>query len=232
MQNFSCLQIRFQEIGGALEAACSDMAVDKIMNATNVKTEFHLTPFSKADACIDKCWSYGVYLPQLFVRFFKFTLQIVARLVNWSNDALSMKELPLNRMDFMALLYLDVSTVIRKIPSYGEVIREKMPKSLNTQRLIEKCFEDSETELRSCLKVIEKKWSDEIIAQTSGWTKQVADIPRLYRKTNRDAPTKPCSYVEQMLKPMLAFWATNSERIPQGTLRACLTLSISHLNRQ
>lgn len=157
----------------------------------------------------------------------------MARLVNWSRYALSAKEIATNRMDFMALLYLDVSAVVRKMPAYVAVICGKMPKQSGTEeRLIEKCFDESETELRSCLKAIEKQWSDELIAQTSGWTKQVADIPRLYRKTNRDAPTKPCSYVEQMLKPMLDFWATNSERIPRATLRDCLVLSIAHLNRQ
>lgn len=172
-------------------------------------------------------------MPQLFVRFFKLTLQIVARLVKWSNDAIETKDIASNRMDFMALLYLDVSALIAKHPFYIKTIHEKIPDHLGTQlSLIEKCFADSKSELHGCLKKIEKQWSDEIIAQTSGWTKQVADIPRLYRKTNREAPTKPCTYIEQMLKPMLIFWTDNSERIPQTTLKDCLILSISHLNRQ
>lgn len=237
IDEFACfafnLQIRFQEIGGALETICTEMSAGKIANDTSKTTEFQLKCFSKGDECITKSWTYGVYLPQLFARFFKLTLQIVARLVKWSNDAINTKDIATNRMDFMVLLYLDISTVIGKIASYIETIREKMPTSLNSQLpVIEKCFDDSKDELHKCLEIIEKQWSDEIISQASGWTKQVADIPRLYRKTNRDAPTKPCTYVEQMMAPMLTFWTNNSQRIPQATLRDCLILSISHLNKQ
>lgn len=209
------------------------MGADKIANDTSKTSEFLLKCFSKGDECIKKSWTYGVYLPQLFARFFKLTLQIVARLVKWSNDAITTKDIATNRMDFMVLLYLDISTLIDKTASYIDTIREKIPTSLNSQLpVIEKCFEDSKNELRKSLEMIEKQWSDEIISQTSGWTKHVADIPRLYRKTNRDAPTKPCTYVEQMLKPMLTFWTSNSQRISRATLRSCLILSISHLNKQ
>lgn len=35
--------------------------------------------------------------------------------------------------------------------------------------------------------------------------RQVSDLPRLYRKTNRDVPTRCSSYVEQMLRPLKSF---------------------------
>lgn len=104
---------------------------------------------------------------------------------------------------------------------------------MNTQlNLIEKCFDESRAMLTDRLKLIEGKWSEEIIAQTAGWTKQVGDIPRLYRKTNRDAPTKPCNYVEQILKPAKSFHTKNAGKIAQDTIMKCITLSFSHLNRQ
>ncbi len=34
---------------------------------------------------------------------------------------------------------------------------------------------------------------------------QVSDIPRLYRRTNRDLPSKPCNYVISMLAPITSF---------------------------
>lgn len=104
---------------------------------------------------------------------------------------------------------------------------------MNTQlSLIEKCFNETRNMLTERLKIIEKQWSDEIIAQTAGWTKQVGDIPRLYRKTNRDAPTKPCNYVEQILKPSKSFHTRNSDRIAPDIIKKCMLSSFSHLNRQ
>lgn len=227
-------QIRFQEIGGALESACSK-SVNESIESSSGNSDFHLKPFNVGYSCIKKSWSTGVYLPQLFVRFFKLTLQIFARLAKWSEEVIVTKELPsnLDRIDFLVLVYLDLTQLSKIIPKIFDSIVEQIPFSLNTELpLVEKCFDDTKKMLSDRLKQIEEKWSSEIIAQTSGWTKQVADIPRLYRKTNRDAPSKPCNYVEQLLKPVKSFNEKNSSRISSAIIRQCLILIISHLNQQ
>lgn len=174
-------------------------------------------------------------MPQLFVRFFKFTLQILSRLSKWSEEAVGTKNLPstIDRVDYLTLIYLDVNKLIEKIPGIMDCITEKIPNNLNTQLdLIEKCLDESRKMFIERRKLIEKQWSAEIIAQTAGWTKQVADIPRLYRKTNRDAPKQPCNYVEQILKPNKSFHLKNSSRISSDVIKQCMILSFSHLNRQ
>lgn len=104
---------------------------------------------------------------------------------------------------------------------------------MNTQlSQIEKCLDESRKMLTERLTQIEQQWSAEILAQTAGWTKQVADIPRLYRKTNRDAPTKPCNYVEQIVKPAKSFHAKNVSKIALPTIQQCMITSFSHLSRQ
>lgn len=191
--------------------------------------------FIKGDACIKRCWSTGVYLPQLFVRFFKFTLQILSRLGKWSEEAVATKNLPSNidRVDFLTLIYLDLNKLIEKIPGIIDCITEKVPANLSTQLdLVEKCLDESRKMLIERRKLIEKQWSNEIIAQTAGWTKQVADIPRLYRKTNRDEPKQPCNYVEQILKPNKSFYTKNSKKIASDVIKQCMVISFSHLNKQ
>lgn len=228
-------QIRFQEIGGILESACNETNGDDIILKSKANNEFNLKPFAQAHFCITKCCSHGVFLPQLFVRFFKLILQMLARLNKWSEDAIETKEINIkvNRVDFLILLYLDVMKMNSKIPLIFDKIVEKVPVSLNTQLdLVEKCFNESQNTFNGCLKKIESQWSNEIIGQTSGWTKQVADIPRLYRKTNRKAPTKPCNYVEQLLSPAESFWNKNKSNIEVDILRQCLVKSFSHLNQQ
>lgn len=79
---------------------------------------------------------------------------------------------------------------------------------------------------------IEEQWNIEMLKQTTAWTKQVADIPRLYRKTNREAPTKPCNYVEQILKPAKSFTETYSPKIAADTIQRCLIHVFSQLNKQ
>lgn len=88
-------QIRFLEIGGPLESICSETINEKHLIASDSKNSFRLNlkQFSEGDLCIETCWTCGIYLPPLFVRFFKLSLQMLARLVKWSNDAITIKKL-------------------------------------------------------------------------------------------------------------------------------------------
>ncbi|KAJ8308390.1 hypothetical protein KUTeg_013264 [Tegillarca granosa] len=46
---------------------------------------------------------------------------------------------------------------------------------------------------------------EEIILQCSAHLRQVNDIPRLYRRTNREVPSKPSTYISSLLKPLQLF---------------------------
>lgn len=47
---------------------------------------------------------------------------------------------------------------------------------------------------------IQKNIVCQISADSIVHLKQLNDIPRLFRKTNREIPTKPCGYVTMLLK--------------------------------
>ncbi|ESO93530.1 hypothetical protein LOTGIDRAFT_232605 [Lottia gigantea] len=47
--------------------------------------------------------------------------------------------------------------------------------------------------------------TSDIIKQCSVYLKQVSDIPRLYRKTNREVPSKPSNYIISLEKPLKNF---------------------------
>lgn len=222
-------QIRFQEIGGALELACNKtIDVDFI--------DGRLRPFASVSNCLNKCWSDGVYLSQIFSRFLKFTMQIYNRLCVWIDDAIKNDEPTnkmLNRIDFLITIYLDAQKTIGQSVELTKLICDKIPiHLLNEKSTIEKCLNETTRALESRLKRIESQWNREMLKQTSGWTKQVADIPRLYRKTNRDAPSKPCNYVEQILAPAKEFNRNYSTKIDSKRIQQCLTSVFSELNKQ
>lgn len=63
-------------------------------------------------------------------------------------------------------------------------------------------MEEGKGHLQDVLKFIEKKIVDLISEKSSSVVRQVSDIPRLYRRTNREIPTQPCSYVSSLLAPV------------------------------
>lgn len=63
-------------------------------------------------------------------------------------------------------------------------------------------MKESEEKFRNVLRNVELKVIDIIAEKNVPIIRQVADIPRLYRRTNRDIPTQPCSYVASLLAPV------------------------------
>ncbi|XP_063696542.1 conserved oligomeric Golgi complex subunit 2 [Culicoides brevitarsis] len=192
-------QIRFQEIGATMESVCS-----KSLNQLFVTgKDFKLQPFVTMMTSIQTSWSDGVYLPHLFNRFFKLTLQLISRLASWIDQLLEAEKFECDdqtQTGFLMLVYIDVLTLLKEFPKILELTVKKAPSNFQSQKqLLESCFNESHRNLSDRLKKIEEKVSQDLIANSSPYIKQVNDIPRLYRKTNREVPTKNCAYVDHTL---------------------------------
>ena len=68
-------QIRFQEIGGPVEEACQELF------APTSNQKFHLRASEAVMEAVDNCWKSNVFLKPLTNKFWKLTLQIIARFV-------------------------------------------------------------------------------------------------------------------------------------------------------
>lgn len=202
-------QIRFQEIGGQLETACNKVINKQIINNSN---ELKFVTFNTVISCITKCWQDGVFLPQLFNRFWKLTLQCISRITNWIDEALKQEnwiltETSLTKVDFFVLIYTDVLILLKKFPQILNLAVENCPSYFSEHKsILEKCLNDSRNGLLEKLKIIEKCVLKELIQSSIGYIKQVGDIPRLFRKTNKETPNKPCTYLENLLEPSQTFY--------------------------
>lgn len=193
-------QIRFQEIGATIESVCSKNLNQLLLSG---ESPFKLQPFVSTLTSINTSWSDGVYLPHLFSRFFKLTLQLMSRLSSWIDHVLETDKFDCEEYTqtaFLMLMYIDVINFLKEFPKILELVMKKAPKQFQSQtKLLESCFSESHNSISARLTRIEMKVAQDLIANSSPYIKQVNDIPRLYRKTNREVPTKNCAYVDHTL---------------------------------
>ncbi|XP_055851549.1 conserved oligomeric Golgi complex subunit 2 [Episyrphus balteatus] len=197
-------QICFQEIAGQFEAV-----LDPILDDSKVSDggEFHLIPFNSALKAIDRCWSDGVYLYEVFPKFFKLTIQIILRLSHWINDAITALKrkdlfLKISKTNMMVFLYADTTKFIEKLPYVLGLLSSNITENND---VLSDSMDDVKETLQVHLAEIEKALIDILTVESIESIQQVNDLPRLYRKTNRDVPTRNSGYVEQMLKPVKVF---------------------------
>ena len=105
----------------------------------------------------------------------------------------------------LILVYLDVENLLK------QDFLALLP--LNLTETAKDIFQQSLEESQTMLKMNQQKLTQLITSRVStkscAYLKQVSDIPRLYRRTNRDIPTKACTYLTSLLDPIEKFALNN-----------------------
>lgn len=94
-------------------------------------------------------------------------------------------------------------------------------------RILDSLSETSKS-LANLLPLVTKEIVNELSEQCVTHLKQVSDIPRLFRRTKRDVPTKPCSYVKSAMVPLTNFYTDYNKIIPENII-LWLELTLSSL---
>ena len=179
---------------------------------------------------ITRCWSEGVYLPEVFPKFYKLHIQIVLRLSHWISDALTLinnksglNVLQNKKTYLLVALHSDISKFLSVLPQHQELVLKSLSASIVQQKpqqltvvkdSVGKSFDDLNQTLSTHLNKIQQSLIDSLILDCGAENiKQVNDLPRLYRKTNREVPTRCSSYVDQMLKPLKSFKAEYESKL-------------------
>lgn len=234
-------QIRFQEIGGAFELSLLSPFIPPQDDTSYLLNVNYALWYS-----LTRCWTDDVYLQTLCHKFWKLTLQLLARYCSWMRSALQAETVLLNKLDITteegALFgILPNSSNTRCSKSPDRVIEKEDPEptlSVNTLVMLVHDVQMLRSEIHILFKevmlnklglkyeqseVIEAALKEQLNAlndlcpdigvlvvkhltiQCAQHLKLVMDIPRLYRKTNREVPSKPSGYVILILKPLETF---------------------------
>ena len=112
----------------------------------------------------------------------------------------------------LILVYLDLNKLLNQ-----DFLELLLPSTLSLTESAKDLFEKSLAETKSGfqdkLTTLEKIITDRVAKQSCGFLSQVSDIPRLYRRTNREIPSKPCSYLVSLLDPIQTFAEQNKDNL-------------------
>lgn len=198
--------IRFQQIATKFESSLKDNAFE-IHSQTNVKFNFFVT--ETLFECLSSCWSSEtVYISALFASFWKLTLQLLSRYSFWlqnlkdsnfkwsaieSNQQLNRSS---DKLVLLALLINDCENLINESKSFFEArIINLKPKNVSEEELSQSFVESLEVLKSQGLLSVVTLAKSYLVRQCDASLRQVSDLPRIYRKTNKEVPTKASNYV-------------------------------------
>ncbi|KAL7027793.1 hypothetical protein ACKWTF_005586 [Chironomus riparius] len=233
-------QIRNQEISTTLEKFC-DINWDTIIVHSD-SNQMQVKVFVEVINSIATCWKDGIFLDQLYSNFLKLTLQLISRAVRWTQDVLKQtsensEELKIDLQSFYSVFYKDIGTLILKFPQIEELLHQKLKensvlKDKMDMTSIKKCFEAPQNAFIECQRNIENQIMKKLMISCLKSIKNVQDIPRLFRKTNREVPTKHLPYVDQILQPIDDFMQKYSQNYQPEVIQRILKELFSKLTIQ
>lgn len=135
-----------------------------------------------------------------------------------------------SRIQFLICLYLDTTRLETEASDILTTASGKLPKS--SQEKIAKCLNESSEGLSSTTNAITDSVVKHLVRQSVIHLSQVKDIPRLFRRTNRETPTKPCEYVQLLVQPVINFYHTNQPNVPAQVLDAWIIAVFSEIGRR
>ncbi|OXU29997.1 hypothetical protein TSAR_008943 [Trichomalopsis sarcophagae] len=242
-------QIRFQEIAGTAESilAGNVSSVSIRKNKSSMSPDnFTLHATCIVWDCLQRIWADDVYLPQLLHRFWKLCLQLCSRYQGWCRTSLkqawpvatvnetshsSELENP-QRLEFLVGLYTDIEKLSAKMSNFIATIGDRVSNlNPNVIDLLNDCTKETTKNFDDILPLITQEIVNELLKHSATHLRQISDIPRLFRRTNREVPTKPCAYVKRALDFLTAFHANYKNIIPQ-TVRRWLVQALTSLTQQ
>ncbi|KAG5683329.1 hypothetical protein PVAND_012615 [Polypedilum vanderplanki] len=235
-------QLRSQEISTNFEKHC-EINFETIFIQSSESNAIQTKVFLELITSIGRCWIDGIFIDQLYANFLKLTFQLLARGIRWTKDVLQLTSVEnfenskIELQSFYTILHHDIGILLLKLPQIEVLLAQKLKENsmLKTKiemKSIKKCFDAPQTSLEECQRIIESQIVQKLMIMCLKSIKNVQDIPRLFRKTNREIPCKHLPYVDQILQPIDEFTQKHSKNYQNDVIRRILKELFSKLTIQ
>uniref|UniRef100_A0A667HWT8 Conserved oligomeric Golgi complex subunit 2 n=1 Tax=Lynx canadensis TaxID=61383 RepID=A0A667HWT8_LYNCA len=137
---------------------------------------------------------------------------------------------PVASISSTQLIYVvaDLDKLQEQLPELLETIKPKLEMiGFKNFSSISAALEDSQTSLSACAPALSDRIIQDLSESCFGYLKSALEVPRLYRRTNKEVPTTASSYVDSALKPFRQLQSGHKDKLRQAVMRQWLEGALS-----
>jgi len=195
-------QLRFQEIAGEFETKLSDSLSQQLLQ-DGANPTYKLGASVLLIETVQRCWSPGVYIPGLCHRFWKLTLQLIARYGCWVASHAT------EPMPLVLILLRDCDAVQKEVAALLTTVVRPAIKSAIASGLdistLEKALAESCAQLMTSAQVVQSGALNLLTVACEAHVKGCLGVSKFYRHMKKPIPESASEYVEKILKPVQVF---------------------------
>ncbi|XP_048223530.1 conserved oligomeric Golgi complex subunit 2 [Perognathus longimembris pacificus] len=132
---------------------------------------------------------------------------------------------PLGSISSMQLVYVaaDLHRLQEQLPELLEIIKPKLEMiGFDNFSSISAALEDSQSALSACMPAVSSKIVQDLSESCFSCLKSAQEVPRLYRRTNKEVPAAASSYVDSALRPLHQLQSAHKDRLRPAVMEQWL----------
>ncbi|XP_065778416.1 conserved oligomeric Golgi complex subunit 2 isoform X2 [Muntiacus reevesi] len=137
---------------------------------------------------------------------------------------------PIVSISSTQLVYVvtDLDRLQEQLPELLETIKPKLEvMGFKNFSSISAALEDSQLSLSACVPALSEKITQDLSESCFSHLKSALEVPRLYRRTNKEVPVTASSYVDSALKPLYQLQSRHKDKLKQATIQQWLEAALS-----
>ncbi|XP_020042417.2 conserved oligomeric Golgi complex subunit 2 isoform X3 [Castor canadensis] len=137
---------------------------------------------------------------------------------------------PVASISSTQLVYVvaDLDRLQEQLPELLEIIKQKL-KMIGFENFssISAALEDSKSALSACVPAVSDKIVQALSESCFSCLKSAQEVPRLYRRTNKEVPTTASSYVDSALRPLHQLQSGHKDKLKPAVMQQWLQRALS-----
>ncbi|MEQ2298677.1 Conserved oligomeric Golgi complex subunit 2 [Ameca splendens] len=128
------------------------------------------------------------------------------------------------------LVYIaaDIQKLQEKIPELSEMVRQRLEAiGIKNFAVVEDALADSKVCLSSSIPSLNTRMTQHLTERCCRFLKSASEVPRLYRRTNKDLPVRASAYMDNALRPLHQLLADSTGLVNPQTAQEWLRVTLS-----
>lgn len=128
----------------------------------------------------------------------------------------------------LVLIVADVDKLRDQLPDILQLIKPKLELiDFKNVSILSGALEDSHNSLSSCMPVLSNRISQDLSESSFSCLKGALDVPRQYRRTNKEMPTRASLYVDNALRPLHQLQSDYKDLLKESIRNEWLQVALS-----
>ncbi|XP_005405048.1 PREDICTED: conserved oligomeric Golgi complex subunit 2 [Chinchilla lanigera] len=128
----------------------------------------------------------------------------------------------------LVYMVVDLDRLQEQLPELLETIRPKLEMiGFKNFSSISAALEDSQSTLSACVPVLSHRITQDLSESCFSYLRSALEVPRLYRRTNKEVPTTASSYVDSALKPFYQLQSGHRDKVKPTVMHQWLEGALS-----